>query len=343
MPGQTNNMKVGIIGCGHWGPNVLRNFARHRRVKVKSVCDINEAALARAADYISEDCVQEADPLKVIGSQDLNAVVITTPASTHYELVKAALRAGKHVFCEKPLCLTSQEGGELCHLADDRGLKLLVSHTFLFNQGVIKLKSLIDDGLLGQVYYLTSSRTHMGLVRNDVNVMWDLVPHDIAIMCFLLGATPIKVSAVGACPLGSASEDVAFVTLFFPGGIIGHINASWLDPQKVRLLTVSGSRAKAVFNDLDNIEPVKLFEKGIGTLPAEADYGQFRFLVRDGDIISPKIDMKEPLAVMVDAFVRLVLDNEPTISDGRFALMVTKVLEAAQRSLSDQGAPQPVQ
>ncbi len=309
------------------------------RVTVAAICDQNEATLAPLQRIIPSSCRSVSDPEQVLADPQIDAAVIITPASTHYELVKRALTAGKHVLCEKPLCLTARQCEELCILAEKQGLKLMVSHTFLFNQGIKKLKSMIDEKLLGEVYYLTSTRTHMGLVRNDVNVMWDLAPHDVSILCFLVGQEPEKVSAVGAFPLSSRAEDVSFINLFFPGGVVGHIHVSWVDPQKVRLVTISGSRAKAVFDDLSNVEPVRLFEKGIDSLPVEPDYGQFRFLVRDGDIISPKVNMKEPLSVMVDAFVRLVLDGEPNISDGRFGLMVTKILEAAQKSMENLGAP----
>jgi predicted dehydrogenase len=288
---------------------------------------------------VSPQCQALTDPDPILSDPGIDAAVIITPASTHYQLVKQALTAGKHVLCEKPLCLTAGECEELCRLADSRGLKLMVSHTFLFNQGIKKLKDMIDEQLLGEVYYLTSTRTHMGLVRHDVNVMWDLAPHDVSIMCYLTGELPEKVSAVGSSPLSSRSEDVSFINLFFPRGVVGHIQVSWVDPQKVRLVTVSGSRGKAVFDDLSNVEPVRLFEKGIDSLPVESDYGQFRFLVRDGDIISPKVNMKEPLATMVDAFVRLVLDGEANISDGRFGLNMTKILEAAQQSMENYGEP----
>lgn len=335
-------MNIGIIGCGHWGPNIIRNFLKHERTTVTAVCDLKEDILARMQGFVPSQCQLLADPQLLIDQPDIDAVVIATPASTHYPLVKEALSAGKHVLCEKPLCLTAAEGEDLCDLAEAKGRKLMVSHTFLFNQGIKKLKAMIDEGTLGQLYYLTSTRTHMGLVREDVNVIWDLAPHDISIMCHLLNDTPERVSAVGAVPLSHRAEDVSFITLFFPEGVIGHIHVSWLDPQKVRLVTVSGSRGKAIFDDLSNVEPVRLFEKGIGSVKVEPDYGQFRFLVRDGDIISPKIDMKEPLAVLVDSFIRLILDDEPNISDGRFGVRVTKVLAAAQNSLENQGMPVPI-
>lgn len=335
-------LSVGVVGLGHWGPNVVRNLARHPRVRLRCVCDTNPDAFERVQLLVEPECRRVLDADEVYGDPEVDAVVIVTPAASHYPLAKRALESGKHVFCEKPLALAVEEGEELCALADRAGLKLMVGHTFLFNNAVLKLKELIDGGHLGEkIYYLTATRTHLGLVRKDASVLWDLAPHDVAIMNFLLGAVPERVSAVGARPLLLAWEDVAFLHLTYPNGVIGSIHVSWVDSHKERMLAVIGDKGRVVFNDLDNLEPVRLFQKGIGVCNRiTPGFGEYQFLLRDGDIISPKVEIREPLNRMLDAFVQVVLDNVPDISSGRTGLDVTRVLAAAETSMREGGAPQ---
>ncbi|MCK4947141.1 MAG: Gfo/Idh/MocA family oxidoreductase [Candidatus Aureabacteria bacterium] len=334
-------MNIGIIGLGHWGPNIVRNFVGHPRVNLKYVCDVLESSFKGVKGLLPKECKCVTDASLVVNASDIDSVAIITPASTHYDLVKKALLAGKHVFSEKPLALDGAKCEELCAIAKSSGCKLMVGYTFLFNNAVRKLKELIDSERLGKLYYLTAMRTHMGLVRKDVSVAWDLAPHDVSIMNYLLNAVPEKVSAVSASPLGFDQADIAFITLFYPGGIVGQIHVSWVDSNKERRVHVIGSKARAVFNDLNNLEPVRLFEKGICISDSvEPDFGNFRFLLRDGDIISPKVDMREPVSQMSDAFVRLVLDNEENIVDGGFDLGVTRTLVAAHKSMRAGGIPQ---
>ena len=325
---------LGVIGLGHWGPNVVRNFFNSNRVRLKYLCDVNEGAFTKVAGLVRYPCEMVTDPAIVFQDPEVQAVAIVTPASTHFELAKKALLAGKHVFCEKPLTLKVEEDEDLCMIAEKARLTLMVGFTFIYNNGIQALKQLKKTGRLGDVYYMTAVRTHMGLVRKDVDVMGDLASHDISIMNYLLDAIPCSVMASGAKPLGLEKYDVAFITLNYPNGVIGNIHVSWVDSNKERGVRIIGSQAMAEFDDLNNLEPVRIYEKGI-TLSdqSEADYGNFKFLLRDGDIISPKVTLKEPLGQMLDAFVKTVLDGEPILTDGRFGMKVTRCLVAIKESM----------
>ncbi len=334
---------VAMLGVGYWGPNVLRNLLRITRCSLRCVCDIRQEALSKAAETFSIPCRLTVDPQSAFDDTEIQAVVIATPAATHYELARAALESGKHVLVEKPLALRTEEAETLCKLADASNLKLMVGHTFLFNNAVRKLKEYIDTGRCGEIHYITSTRTHLGLVRKDVDVVWDLASHDVSIMNYLLGTMPKTVSAVAGYPLGSERADVAFIHLFYPGNIICQLHASWVDSNKVRQVCVIGSDARILFNDLDDLEPVRIFEKGIGQHQKIApEFGDFRLILRDGDIISPKIELREPLNQMLEAFFSLVQNGEATPSSGRSGLAVTRILAQAERSIAAQGCPQPV-
>jgi predicted dehydrogenase len=336
-------LRIGIIGLGHWGPNIVRSLSTHPRCEIRYVCDILDSNIQRVGFLIPVGCKKTVNADELIQSMEIDAVVVSTSASTHYTLVKHALLAGKHVFCEKPLTLDWRQDLELNELALQLRLKLVVGYTFLFNSAVIKLKELVDSDRMGQLYYLAATRTHMGLVREDVSVVWDLAPHDVSIMNYLLNAVPERVSAVAAEPLGLGIPDVAFINLFYPGGLLGQVHVSWVDSNKERVLRVIGSKARVSFNDLDGLEPVRLFEKGIGLdTQIQPDFGEFKLLLRDGDIISPKIEQQEPLRMILDAFVRVVLDDAKNLTDGVFASNVSSVIAAAHRSIENSGAPEEV-
>lgn len=341
MPQNTEAfLNIGIIGVGHWGPNVARNIVQHPRTTLRWVCDRDEQALKRFQTALTGGYQCTTDSGELIDDPATNAIVITTPSATHYALAKAALESGKHVLCEKPLTLDVAEAETLCALAEAAGLKLMVGHTFLYNNSVLKIRELIENNQVGALYYLVSTRTHMGLVRNDVSVMWDLAPHDVAMMNFLTGALPERVSAVGARPLALKFPDVAFIHLFYPNELIGAIQVSWLDSHKERLLRVIGDKGQAIFNDLDTLEPVRLYQKSvnIGTRAA-TEFGEYTLLLRDGDIISPKVHTKEPLGQMINTFVEMVLNGAPSPSSGRAGLEVTRILCAAQESMDRGGTP----
>ena len=332
-----SKLNIGIIGLGYWGHNVLRNFVNHSRIQLRYACDIDSSIFENTSIPLPKHCKCVTDVSAVLNDPDVDAVSIVTPAETHFTLVKEALLAGKHVLCEKPLTLNPKDGEELIKTARKVNRKLMTGYTFIYNNGIRKLKELYDLGELGQLYYMTLKRTHMGMVRSDVDVIWDLVPHDVAIINFILGHGPERVMATGAKPLGTSHYDVAFITLFYPKGILGQIHVSWVDSNKERLVRFIGDKARAEFNDLNNLEPIRIFKKGISLSDRiEADYGNFRFLLRDGDILSPKIDMFEPLKKMIDAFVNAVLDDREIIANDNFSLEVTKVISGIQKSLSSQ-------
>jgi len=336
---QTKKLRTGVIGLGHWGPNLVRNFSDHPKVDLTHVCDIVPSSFDRVEYLIPKSCTKTTKTPEVINNSEIDAVVIATPSSTHFALVKASLLAGKHVFCEKPLTLETEKDKELCDLADQLGLQLMVGFNFIFNPGIKKLKELIQNQRLGELYSITTKRTHMGLIREDSSVAWDLAPHDVAIMNYLLDASPQRVSAVGSYPLGMDKLGIAFIHLFYASGVIGQIHVSWVDSNKERMVSVIGSKARAVFDDLNSLEPVRLFEKGIGLDDKiESDFGKFKFLLRDGDIISPKIESQEPLKLITDAFVNAALDNAPNICGGSFALNVSRSIMAAHKSIANFGA-----
>jgi predicted dehydrogenase len=331
---------LAVVGIGHWGPNLVRNLAWHPRVRVRCVCDANPEAFVRVANFVPPESLRTSAMKAALAAPGVDAVVVATPAATHYRLAKAALAAGKHVLCEKPLATRAAEAEALCRLAERRRVKLMVGHTFLFNNALEKVKELIDAGELGRIHYLTATRTHLGPIRDDTSVVWDLAPHDVAIINFLLGSLPQSVSAVAGCPIGRPAQDLAFIHLFYPKGMIGEIHVSWIDSHKTRLVHVIGDRGHAVFDDLEAMEPVRLYRKGAGVSDRIApEFGEFKLLLRDGDIIIPKVTVAEPLACLVDAFVRLVLDGVANPSLGRCGAEVTRILAAAEKSIARGGAP----
>lgn len=337
-------IKVGIIGLGHWGPNLVRNFSNHTKAKLTYVSDTSRVSLNRINHLVEDYCLKTLNPSELIRSSNVDAVVIVTPASTHYALVKEALLNKKHVFCEKPLTLSVEQDEELYFLAEKLGLNLMVGYNFIFNRAVQKLKEILDDELMGQIHYLTANRSHLGTIRQDVDVIWDLAPHDISIMNFLLDELPERVSAIGHNPLCSGKSDVAFITLHYPSGIMGQIYVSWLDSIKERKVKVIGSKAMTVFDDLNALEPVKFYEKGVGFDDRfETNFGEFKTLLRDGDIISPKVDLVEPLKIMVDHFIQSILHGKKNLSDASFALNISRTITAAHRSMEKHGAPEKVE
>jgi predicted dehydrogenase len=279
-----------------------------------------------------------AEALEVTG---VEAVVVSAQAETHRELAGRALEAGKHVLVEKPLTTNAREGLELVELAEARSRVLLVGHTFLYNAGVRKVRELIDCGELGDVYYAYARRTNLGPIRHDVNALWDLAPHDVAILNYLLGGLPTWVSAVGAKVLRNSREDVGFVSLGYEDGIVAHIHVSWADANKVREVAVVGSDKRVVFNDLDPLERVRVFDKGVKPLPADepTTFGEFQFLLRDGDITSPTVRAVEPLKHVCGHFLHSIRRGETPVSDGRQGVDVVRVMEAIDRSVALNGAP----
>ena len=332
-------IKLAVIGCGHWGPNHVRNFNALPDSTVDVVADPDEGRLEHVRRmYPGLRC--ERDYLPTVNDPNIDAVVIATPVSTHYEIARESLLAGKHVLCEKPLCKDSEQGEELVELARANGCLLMVGHVFLFNAGILKLKELIDTGELGTIRYLSASRTNLGPIRNDVDVTYDLCSHDISIFNWLLGNEPEVVSATGASFVQPGVEDVVFVSMKYPGNVLVSINASWLDPKKVRQITVVGSRQMATWDDLQLTTPIAIYDKGANTAQDYEDYGEFlRLSMWDRDVRLPKVEFVEPLKAQATEFLRSLQDGHNDRSDGMFGLRVVKVLEAIADSVQQGGSP----
>jgi len=331
-------IKIGIIGCGHWGPNYIRNFSQIKKSEVVVCCDLLKKNLNNLKNHFSSVEMTQ-DHMEVVKNRDLDAVVISTPAQTHYKIAKDALANNKHVLIEKPLTLKYEHSRRLVDLARVKKKILMVGHTFLFNPAVRKLKQYIKKGELGKVYYLHATRTHLGLIRNDVNASWDLVPHDISIFSYLLDKMPVSVSALGGSFLKQRKEDVVFINLVYPDGIIANVHASWADSNKVRETQVIGSRARVVFDDLNNLEKIKLYKKGVSVERTYPDFGEFQFMLRDGDIISPKIELSEPLKNQCLEFLNCIEKKKTPLTDGENGAEVVKVMCAVEKSLKQKGRP----
>lgn len=332
-------LRVAIIGCGYWGVNYVRVFSELTDAQLVAVCDNRSEALERVERrYPAVDLVQ--DFREVIARDDVDAVVVCTPASSHYAIAHAALLAGKHVLAEKPLTNRLPEANELTALALSEGIILMVGHTFLYHPAVRKVKEYIDRGDVGKLYYLYARRTNMGPIRGDVNALWDLAPHDVSIFNFWLGSAPEWVSAVGGRVLGDSHEDVGFISLGYPNHILAHIHVSWADAYKVREVVVVGSERRIAFNEFNPLERVRVFEKGVSLIESEMpSYGEQHLKMRDGDIISPHIDASEPLKNECSQFIECVLTKTRPVSDGFVACQVVRVMEAVDRSVAQSGAP----
>lgn len=327
-------LRLGMIGYGYWGANVLRNLRSLAGARVEMVCDTAEDALQRAARTYPE-LSRTRDSADILFSPDIDAVAIITPVWTHFELAKAALQNEKHVFLEKPLTATARQAEELIELADRRGLTLMVDHTFLFTGAVRKIRQLIYSGTLGALYYYDSTRVNLGLFQHDVNVVWDLAPHDLSIMDYLVRHKPEAVSATGQSHVGEL-EDVAFITIYFPEKMIAHINVNWLSPVKVRSTLIGGERRMLVWNDLEADEKIKVYDKGVNVCQREQVY-ELLVSYRSGDVWIPHIRGAEALQNELEYFLDCVTNKKKPINDGQAGLRVVRLLEAASRSLAKGG------
>ncbi len=332
-------IRIGIIGCGGWGPNHIRNFNSLSGCKVAAVADIDAGRLARVAEMLPA-VSRETDYRRVLADPNLNAVVVATPATTHAAIVGEALAAGKHVLCEKPLCLRWAEAQELMEKAKERGLVLLVGHVFLFNAGIIKLKEVLDSGEMGSLRYLSAVRTNFGPIRQDVNVAYDLAAHDIAIFNWLLRAEPQHISTTCGAYLHPGVEDVVFISLRYPGNVLASIQASWLNPRKVRQITLVGSRKMVTWDDLELSTPVAIYDCGAISTQDYNDYGEFLGLsIWDSEVRLPKVRSEEPLRVQARYFLESIRRGHAEISNGAFSAGVVKVLESIAVSIKRNNTP----
>ncbi|MBI4550168.1 MAG: Gfo/Idh/MocA family oxidoreductase [Candidatus Omnitrophica bacterium] len=331
-------IKVALAGYGHWGTNYLRNLQLIDTAEIAYVCDPSPLAHRRVQKLFPH--IQTVTDIGVVLSdEEVDAVIISTPAATHYELTKKALLAGKHVLVEKPLALSVEDAEELASLSQDAKKTLMVGHTFLYNPAVRKMKDCIDRGILGKIYYLQAARTHLGLIRNDVSAVWDLAPHDISIFCYLLGREPLKVSAVGTGHLNPKLEDLAFINLFFGDDVLGNIHISWVDSNKLRQVAVIGSKARVLFDDLNPLEKIRIFEKGVSLDKPYSNFGEFQLLLRDGDILSPKVEAEEPLRNVCLEFLDCIRTGRKPLSDAANGLQVVRTMCAIQKSIQAEGQP----
>ena len=328
-------MNFGVIGFGYWGPNVVRNLATLEGSKVLTIADLSEAARGRARKAYPGINVT-ADPMDVIRSTEIDVVAIVSPVWTHFELAKAALENGKHVFVEKPFTSNAAQGEELINLSLRKNLKIMVDHTFLFTGAVKKISQLLEEEALGKLYYYDSTRVNLGLFQHDVNVLWDLAPHDLSIMDYLIKSTPEAVVATGQNHL-NGHEDIAFMTLYFPEQIIAHINVNWLSPVKIRYMLIGGEKKMVVWNDLVADEKLRIYDRGVDITTQE---GVYDLLVhyRSGDMWAPQVAQGEALREELSYFVDCISSDREPFNDGCSGLRVVRMLEAASESLKKRGA-----
>lgn len=334
-------MNIGVIGCGHWGPNHVRVFSQIRDSRVVACADLDAKRLREVQEQHPHVRVFQ-DYRELLQMAEVDAVVVAAPTRVHYPVVKAALEANKHVLCEKPLCTVTQEAAELVALARARQRVLMTGHVFLFNSGIIKLKDLVTNGDPGKIYYLRALRTNLGPVRRDVNSVFDLATHDIAIFNWVLNSRPESVSAVGGRFLQAGIEDVAFISLRYPNNILGHIQVSWLDPKKLREIVVVGDKKMVIWDEMAAAGPIMIYDKTVVRHENYEDFGQFQLLAREGDITIPKVRLEEPLKAQNRFFLKCLGDGRLPMNDGPFTIDIVRVLEAIEKSLRNGGTPTPV-
>ena len=331
-------LNVAVVGAGYWGKNLVRNFATAKRCNLKYVCDLDEKLLAvQKKLFPSIETLTSLDD--VLGDGEVDAVVVATDVPSHFKIAQKSLEAGKHTYVEKPLTSKACEAKTIVELAREKNLKLMVGHLLEYHPAVAYLKGLIDQGKLGQPYYMYTQRVNLGIVRRNENAWWSLAPHDISVICYLLGSEPVSVAAHGECYLQKDVEDVVFATIKFADGKMANVHCSWLDPHKIRKMTVVGSERMATFDDMEATEKVRMYDKGAALkhdiTTSYTDIISLRF----GDIVIPKIPAGEPLALECSHFIDCVLDDKPVRSDGIDGLRVVRVLEAGQKSLKNNGKP----
>jgi predicted dehydrogenase len=333
-------VRVGIIGCGYWGPNLIRNFVEMPNAEVISVADLSPERLSHIASRFPG--VHTTSDYREFFSMELDAVVIATPPATHYPIARECLLHGLSVMVEKPLTLNTAHAEELVALADARGLTLMVGHTFEYNSAVHELKRLTEQGELGQIYYIDAVRVNLGLYSPKNSAMWDLAPHDISIILYLLGHDVVSVSAQGASCVFPTIHDIVYLHLTFSSGIVAHVRVSWLDPSKTRRITVVGSKKMVVYDDVEPLEKIKIYDKGVDRPPYTDTYSEFQLSYRTGDVVIPHINFVEPLRQECLHYIDCIVNEKLPRSNGLVGLNVVKVLEAAEWSLRNGGLPHPI-
>lgn len=335
-------IRIGVIGFGYWGPNIARNFAAVEGCELGALADYSEANRSRAA-RLYRDSKTYSDPLEMIRSPEIDVVAVVTPLSTHFELAKCALEEGKHVFVEKPFTSTCAEAEHLIELAEKKGLLIMVDHTFLFTGAVRKIKEYLNEGVLGKLLYYDATKVNLGLFQHDSNVVWDLAPHDLSIMDYLVDSDPEAMVVTGANHF-SEFEEMAYLTLYFPDNVIAHISVNWLSPVKVRSTLFGGEKKMLVWNDLEPDEKIRLYDKGVDVSNQNNRSGIYELLVsyRQGDLIVPRVESVEALKSETQYFIDCVEKNEKPFNDGISGWRIIKMLEAADKSLRQRGGVVPI-
>ena len=323
-------LRVGVIGYGYWGPNVVRNFNAVTGAKVTAICDKRTVSLIDLCNQCPAPKVTD-NPAELIDAADIDVIAVVTPVSTHFDFARRALMAGKHVFVEKPFTQTHDQAYELIELAAKKNLKIIVDHTFLYTGAVNKIKTLIDTNKLGSIYYYDSSRINLGLVQKDTNVVWDLAPHDFAILRYLIKEKPQAIQAFGK-PHVSEQEDIAYIFVYFPKNLVAHFTVSWLSPVKVRTTMIGGDKKMLVWSDVASDEKIKIYDKGVDTNSRE-----LLVSYRSGDMYSPRLDPREALLAECTEFIQCINNDTRPLSDGAMGLEVVKLLEASDKSLKNNG------
>ena len=330
------NIRMGIIGCGYWGPNLVRNYIALPEADVIAVADLRRERLEHIKTLYPN--VKVTQDYRDLFAMDLDAVAVVTPPATHYSIGRDCLEHGLHTFIEKPMTLNSVDAINLINIAKERGLTLMVGHTFEYNPAVRKIKELIDDGVLGDIRYINTERLNLGLFQSEMNVLWDLAPHDISILNFILGMEPLYVSAHGCDCIFDDKHDIVFVYLEYPEKIIAHIHVSWLDPCKTRKTTVVGSAKMLVYDDVESLEKIRIYDKGVEKPPYTDTFGEFQCSYRYGDVVIPHIPFTEPLRVESQHFIDCIRSvSKKPLSCGYDGLRVVRILEAAQSSMENGG------
>jgi len=326
-------INIGIIGYGYWGPNIARNFNACNGANLVSICDMNQKRL-NLAKTTYPFLKGYSDPEELMREEDIDVVAIVTPVFTHYELAKKALEKGKHVFVEKPFTSNVAQGEELIELAEKKNLKIMVDHTFLFTGAVRKMREIIDSGELGDLFFYDSVRVNLGLFQHDINVVWDLAPHDFSIMSYLIDEKPKAITALGSEHFGRKLEDIAYIAVHFDNSFIAHFHCNWLSPVKVRRTLVSGDKKMLIWDDLSFDEKVKIYDKGV---EIDNKNGIHKLLVsyRSGDVHIPKVENIEALRLEADYFVECIENNKKPFNDGEAGLLVVRMLEAADKSMKN--------
>jgi predicted dehydrogenase len=329
-------VRIGVIGYGYWGPNLVRNFAEVPDTQVVAVADMKTDRLQLVCRrYPRVQAV--VDYRDLLRNPDIDAVAISTPVSTHFPLAMEALQAGKHVLVEKPMTADTDQAQRLIDEAARRKLVLMVDHTFVYTGAVRKMRELINTGALGDIYYYDSTRVNLGLFQHDVNVIWDLAVHDLSIMDYILPEVPVEVSATGIEHVAGAGEDAAYVSVFYSGSIIAHVNVNWLSPVKIRRTLIGGSKSMIVYDDIENSEKVKVYDKGVVVKNGPESLYKLLVSYRSGDMSAPQLDMTEALHIEAQHFADCIQNGTTPITDGHAGLRVVSTLEAATRSIKQRG------